>query len=321
MSKFQITPIETIEVWLSSAGDVLRCKPKFDHIVRPRFIGNVVASFVLPLDLCKPQNTKRGAPGWLAKATRLKIAKSMFAQCSPRKNPLPGRPQVLCLRLSSSEPDKYADWCKTAIDTLCAPNKRCKERLNIIHDDAPRFADVHCWWEPAKRGEGFVYIEVRTGENKLSIEQDNTNEIQHAAKRYKDARAKLISSDAWREFLDSADQFNDTLGIDALKVDCSRVDNASFGLPVTEPDATVVAPTEPEQKYDDATVDGIVRRALSGIETVESAMTIIKISSDCGLDSKTVSKSLKRIGALNNGGVKRGVRYYLPVAATEQDEA
>jgi len=158
-------------------------------------------------------------------------------------------------------------------------------------------------------------------EKKMCDNTESSNEIQHAAKRYKEARAKLITSDAWREFLDSADQFNDTLGIDALKVDCSRVDNASFGLPVTEPDATVVAPTEPEQKYDDATVDGIVRRALSGIETVESAMTIIKISSDCGLDSKTVSKSLKRIGALNNGGVKRGVRYYLPVAATEQDEA
>lgn len=159
-----LMPHESRERCISKVTECLSSEPIQSHIVRPRFIGQVVASFVLPLDLCKPQNAKRGAPGWLAKATRLKIAREMFAQGIPREAPLPGRPQVLCLRMSSNEPDRYSDWAKTAIDTLCAPNKRCKERLNIIKDDAPKFADVHCWWEPAKRGEGFVYIEVRTGE-------------------------------------------------------------------------------------------------------------------------------------------------------------
>lgn len=154
---------------------------------------------------------------------------------------------------------------------------------------------------------------------KMSIEQDDSKEIQIAAKRYKEARARLIDSDVWREFLDAADEFNDTLGIDAVNVSCARVEDTPIGLTVTEPDATVIAPTEPEQKYDNATVDALVRSALSGIDTVESALTIIKLATDCGLDSKTVSKSLKRIGARTNGGVKRGVRYYLPVAAQTEE--
>jgi hypothetical protein len=156
-------------------------------------------------------------------------------------------------------------------------------------------------------------------EKMMAVEQDDPNEIQHAAKRYKAARLKLVNSDVWREFLDASDQFNDALGVDALKVDCSRIEDAPLGAPVTEPDATVVAPTEPEQKYDNDTVDGIVRRALSGIETVESAITVIKLAKDCELDSKTIAKSLKRICALTNGGTKRGVRYYLPVATQTEE--
>lgn len=153
----------------------------------------------------------------------------------------------------------------------------------------------------------------------MSIEQDDSKEIQQAAKRYKEARVKLITSDVWVEYQDAADQFNDTLGIDAVNVTCTRIEDTPIGLTVTEPDATVIAPTEPEQKYDDATVDTLVRSALSGIETVESALTIIKLATDCGLDSKTVGKALKRIGAKTNGGVKRGVRYYLPVAAQAEE--
>lgn len=147
----------------SSVVDVLSEPPKREHIVRPQFIGDVIASFILPLDLCKPQNAKRGAPVWAAMADRKRIAKLMFAQYQPVESPLTGRPQVLCMRLSSSEPDKYSDWAKTAIDVLCRPNKRCKDRLNLIYDDAPKYADVHAWWEPAKKGQGFCYIEVRTG--------------------------------------------------------------------------------------------------------------------------------------------------------------
>jgi hypothetical protein len=148
---------------LAEIDSILSREPELDRLERPKFNGETVARFVLPLDLCKPQNAKRGAPVWAAMADRKKLAKMMFIQHRPVEFPLPGRPQVLCIRLSSTEPDRYSDWMKTAVDVLCPPNKRCTERLNMIHDDAPKYADVISWWEPAKKGHGFCYIEVRTG--------------------------------------------------------------------------------------------------------------------------------------------------------------
>lgn len=298
-------------------SDIIPAVPALEHIVRPRFIGSVVASFVLPLDLCKPQNAKRGAPGWLAKATRIKIAKEMFAQCAPRKEPLPGRPQVLCVRLSSSEPDKYSDWAKTAIDTLCSPNKRCKERLNLIKDDAPKFADVCCWWEPAKRGNGLVYMEVRTGENETMTNQNNENvsEISNAAKRLSLARYKMVQSKEWVEYTDAAQAFNAAIGNETPTITLEEIDGGPVTVIASE------SPSPSEQPYDDDTIDGIVRRALSGIDDVESALTVGKIAKDCELNTAVVSKALKRIGAQDNGGQKRGKRYYIPVIAetvTEQ---
>lgn len=76
--------------------------------------------------------------------------------------PLSGRPQVVCLRLSSTEPDAYSDWAKMAVDALCVPAGRRKEGLGYLRDDRPKDAEVVQFWEPAKRGEGFVYIEIRS---------------------------------------------------------------------------------------------------------------------------------------------------------------
>lgn len=95
--------------------------------------------------------------------------------------------------------------------------------------------------------------------------------------------------------------------------------------PVTEKDTDTDddnAPDNAPAKYDDETVDSIVRRALTGIDTPESALNVMRLGKECELDSKAITKSLKRIGALNNGGVKRGKGYYLPaVVAAETDEA
>lgn len=77
------------------------------------------------------------------------------------REPLPGRPQVLCCRLSSAEPDAYADWAKMAVDLLCVPAGRRKEGIGYLRDDRPRDTEVVQWWEPAKPKAGFVYIEVR----------------------------------------------------------------------------------------------------------------------------------------------------------------
>lgn len=142
----------------------LSVPPALPHIVRPERRGLVVARFALPLDLCKPQNSKRREPAWKSAKHRKAVASAMFLQCRPRSVPLPGRPQVLAIRFSSVEPDRFADWAKVPIDVLQIKTAKCKTgRLGIIVDDSPRHCDVHQWWEPAKPKQGFVYIEVRTG--------------------------------------------------------------------------------------------------------------------------------------------------------------
>lgn len=138
--------------------------PILDRIVRPVPRGSLVARFTLPLSLCVTQNSKRHSSGWSDSKRRHAVAMAMFAQVRPKPAPLPGRPQVLCLRLSTVEPDAYSDWAKQAVDVLCAPTKRSRERLNIIVDDAPKFIELHQWWEPAKRDDCRVMIEVWTGE-------------------------------------------------------------------------------------------------------------------------------------------------------------
>ena len=148
---------------LERAESYLMAPPALARIVRPEAHGNRVARFVLPLELCKPQNRKRMDQPWAAKKYLDAVAQAMAVQVRPWRSPLQGRPHVHCVRFSSVEPDPYSDWAKVAVDVLCAPCKRNTNRLNIIADDAPRHAEVVQWWEPAPRGDGFVYIEVWTG--------------------------------------------------------------------------------------------------------------------------------------------------------------
>lgn len=149
---------------LERAESILSAQPEIARIERPEPHGDRLARFVLPLELCKPQNRKGKIAPWAAIKDRERVAQAMAIQVRPWRDPLPARPQVLCVRFSSVEPDPYSDWAKMAVDVLCAPTKRCRDRLNIISDDAPKHAEVHQWWEPAGRGDGFVYIEVRTGQ-------------------------------------------------------------------------------------------------------------------------------------------------------------
>lgn len=148
---------------IAFALDALSKPPLKPWIDRPEPQGKSVCRFFLPLELCKPQNAKRDAKIWNTQSDRKAIQQLMALQCRRRPEPLIGRPQVLCVRFSSVEPDRYSDWAKMAIDVLCAPSGKSANRLNIIKDDAPKYADVHQWWEPAPKGKGFVYIEVLTG--------------------------------------------------------------------------------------------------------------------------------------------------------------
>lgn len=132
---------------------------------RPQARGELRAEFVLPLSLCQPTNRTRGAAGWQLGKLKNAAFQLLWTQAGGRSaSPLPGRPQVILTRFSSVEPDKYSDWGKSSIDILCASRRPGQKRLNVIFDDAPKHADVWQLWKSAKAGEGFVYIEVWSGE-------------------------------------------------------------------------------------------------------------------------------------------------------------
>lgn len=149
---------------LVRAEAVLSEQPAVARIQRPVPRGNLVQRFALPLELCPTTNrTRHSRPGEHAKTKRqiLGLLQAQARQFRLRE-PLAGRPQVLCLRLSSVEPDVYSDWAKMAVDALCVPAGRRKEGLGYLRDDRPKDAEVVQFWEPAKRGEGLVYIEIRS---------------------------------------------------------------------------------------------------------------------------------------------------------------
>lgn len=135
-------------------------------IERPEFTGVHRYEFALPLDMCPTTNSTRGAARRTHGRRKARLWATMQKQYwlqNWNRETLAGRPQVLCVRFSSVAPDKYADWAKSAVDMLCCPTKRATKRLGIIRDDRPQDIDLHQWWEPAKRGEEFCYVQVRTG--------------------------------------------------------------------------------------------------------------------------------------------------------------
>jgi len=155
----------------------------------------------------------------------------------------------------------------------------------------------------------------REKETIMCCNNETNIELKNAATRFRASHIALLKSDVYRETLEAADAYL-ALTDDTKVKDCDA--------PVTEKDTDSDddgAQDNAPAKYDDATVDSIVRRALTGIDSPESALNVMRLSKECELDSKAITKSLKRIGALNNGGVKRGVKYYLPVVATETEEA
>ncbi len=141
----------------------------------PQLWGEEEACFVLPLSLCKPMNqlARSGMAGsrWAMGAHKGKVRDAMRLQHSPRREPLSGRPQIICVRFSIIEPDKFADWAKVPIDKLLPTRQQVtKKGISIIHglnyivDDAPRYADVHqLWWPVSKRADQCVVIKVLSG--------------------------------------------------------------------------------------------------------------------------------------------------------------
>jgi len=143
----------------------------------PGLWGEEEACFVLPLRLCKPTNQLM-APGmagvnWKLAKHKKAVWVAMRMQASPRREPLPGHPMVVCVRFSIREPDKYADWGKVPIDKLLPTRqRRTKKGLSIVHglnyifDDSPNFADVwQLWWPVSKRADEVVVIKVFSGKD------------------------------------------------------------------------------------------------------------------------------------------------------------
>jgi hypothetical protein len=92
----------------------------------------------------------------MAASVKSSLQKTMLLQFGRRRNePLPGRPMVRCIRFSSSEPDRYNDGFKFAVDRLV--------ELRLIADDRPAACDLHQLWEYAPPKQGFGLIEVFTG--------------------------------------------------------------------------------------------------------------------------------------------------------------
>lgn len=148
-------PVFSIAEASEMAFRILTEKP-FGHTARVEPVGELIERFVLPLSLVQPQNRTHGKT-WLLGQLKSQCLAFMQSQLVTRRtSPLSGRPQVLCIRFSTTEPDKYSNGFKVAVDRL--------KDLRLIVDDAPKFIDVNEWWEKAPRGKGCGVIEVWSGQ-------------------------------------------------------------------------------------------------------------------------------------------------------------
>lgn len=170
MSKFE--PPFDVAGCLRIARERFAVPPPYTRIDRPAFRGDVVARFVLPMALCKSTNMTRHAPAWQLGRDKDQLAQIMALQArawtpdrgARWRKALPGRPEVLVCRFSVREPDAYADFAKSAVDILTIPSPKRPKRLGLLLEDSPSCVTVRQWWERAPQGEGFVFLEVRTGD-------------------------------------------------------------------------------------------------------------------------------------------------------------
>jgi hypothetical protein len=151
---------------LVRVDEVLSAPPAIDRIQRPVLRGTLVKRFVLPLELCKPLNqlsrVGTASAGWALGKLKRNAFQLMLAQNRGRiETPLSGRPQVVCVRFSSVEPDHESGWCKNPVDRL----RVGRNGLGLIVDDKPRNIELITRWEKAPRRLGAVLVEVWSGDN------------------------------------------------------------------------------------------------------------------------------------------------------------
>jgi len=90
----------SVRASLAFAKAALAQPPALPHIERPEPIGELVAEFVLPLELCKPFNrigrAGTASAGWALGKLKQSAYLCMWQQAGGRRaNPLPGRPHIL----------------------------------------------------------------------------------------------------------------------------------------------------------------------------------------------------------------------------------
>lgn len=149
---------------LELADRVLSLPPAKPHIVRPALRGERIFRAALPLDLCPTTNSTRHGHQWEAARRKRAVWGYLQAQwyrAGCPRGPLPGRPQVICLRLSQREPDTYSDFGKVPVDQLCPPRGKGHVGLGLLVDDRPALTEVIQYWELGPSSGGCVVIEVR----------------------------------------------------------------------------------------------------------------------------------------------------------------
>jgi hypothetical protein len=161
----------------------LAAPPAQPHIVRPEPAGELVGTWALPLELCPTLNALAEMPSWARQQVKKNALAIMLAESQGRlaPTPLPGRPLVRALRLSSVEPDRDSGWPKVPVDRLCIGKRQRPKNLRAdvwlalaarmppvglgwLRDDRPSALDLRAWWEPAPSGHGLVYLELWTGD-------------------------------------------------------------------------------------------------------------------------------------------------------------
>jgi hypothetical protein len=142
------------------ARATLESPPARPHVVRVEPVGVLVASFVLPLELCPTLNAFAELPFYARHKIKGQALLVMRAQLRDKLlAALPGRPFVRAIRFSSAEVDRDSGWCKVAIDRLTGKHGG----LGLIVDDKPRLLNLQAWWEPAPPKRGFCLVDVFTG--------------------------------------------------------------------------------------------------------------------------------------------------------------
>jgi hypothetical protein len=152
-------------------ADEIMAGPCRGYMPRALGLGTRLQRFVLPLALAQTTNARFHQKAWALAAQKQRVFDFMYLQ-HPfiRAAPLPGRPQVLCVRFSVKEPDALNDGAKMAIDCLTVPRPakraggRKKLGLGFIVDDAPAYVRIEApWWEYAPPRFGFQLIDIWSG--------------------------------------------------------------------------------------------------------------------------------------------------------------